>query len=1072
VNLDACPSDDELLAYVSRSLSGERRVPVERHLAVCESCPAIVAAAAEELHESGAGVAASPEDPPREAEPSHRHVLEAGARLGRYVILELLGRGAMGVVYAAYDPQLDRRVALKLLRADRRVAALEERFLREGQTMARLSHENLVSVHDVGMIDGGIFLAMEYVEGQTLRAWLAAEERPWTEILAAYLAAGRGLAAAHRSGVVHRDFKPDNVLVARDGRVRVTDFGLARLAGSAEAEDAPPEATRPLTMTATGALPGTPAFRAPEQLVMTATGALLGTPAFMAPEQLLGETATAAADQFAFASALYQALFQQHPFPGDDFEALRAAVLAGALREPPRGSVPAHVRRALRRALSRAPEDRFASMTELEAALADDPRRRRRTRLATLGLPALVLAAGILAFRLLRPAPEPPCRAGAPRLAAVWNEGTRGAIGRAFEATGVPYAAAARDQAVRALEGYAAAWGAGYTEACEATEVRREQSPLLLDRRMSCLDDRLRDLGATAGALGRADRTAVEKAAELTAALRPLAACADRARLLAAVAPPDDPAVRARVTAVRDQLAALRVEGAVAGKGKAPLDRAEQVVRDALAVPYPALAPEAQLVLGRLQRTSGRFDPSAQTLEAAFLGAERTGNDELAVAVLTELVRALATAQKVDDALRWGTVADAKLGRVGDPPTPRGRLLAVRAMALEGKFSTAEALPLAEEAVSLLARERGPEDLDVLDATVQLGTTLSRASRYADAAAVLARAVRGYEAQLGPEHPRVANAYHELSFAQKALGKRREAMASALRAGAINERAYGPDHYTVGANLFPVGQIQLELGLRPEALITLHRSLAIIEQAGGPDSGQLIPPLVMVCVARAALPGGEEAVPTCERVRALAARLTGEDSVVTAIVDNQYAVALELLGRLPEACRRNDRASAVMAEKAHDHSDRAGLLAFESRCLREQGPPAAARAVAVAAEAVALGEKVFGPTSSDVATTRLELSASQLAAGDAAGARAQAELALRDLTDAELDPATVLEARFTLGEALRRLGAERERADQLLHAAGPPLLESPYATPALRRRIRAALARQGGGSARWSGYRQ
>lgn len=1034
MTVEPCPSDDELWAYASRSLSGERLLPIERHLAVCESCPAVVAAAADELHTTEGGEAAPPEA-------EHRHLLDVGAKIGRYVILELLGRGAMGVVYTAYDPELDRRVALKLLRPDRRVAALEERFLREGQTMARLSHPNVVAVHDVGALGGSVFLAMEHVEGETLRAWLAAKPRPWSEILAAHVDAGRGLAAAHKAGVVHRDFKPDNVLVSRDGRIRVTDFGLARLGegdeppGGAEADPGSADVSRWLSM--------------------TATGALLGTPAFMAPEQMLGETATAAADQFAFASALYQALFGQHPFPGDGFDALRAAVIAGEYREPPRSGVPAHVRRALRRALSRAPADRFGSMPELLTALTVDPRRRWLGRLATLGVPLMVVVSGLVAFRFSRP--PPPCQAGASRLAAAWNDGARGALSRAFEATAVPYAQAAREQSLRALDGYAAAWSAGYTDACEATHVRREQSPALLDRRMSCLDDRLRDLGATAGALARADRTAVEKAAELTAALRPLDACADRARLLATVAPPDDPAVRSRVAAVRAELAELRVAGAVSSQGNAPLARAERAVSDALAVAHPPLASEAQLVLGALQRRSGQFDQSTRTLEAAFLGAERTGDDEAAVATLTELARALASTQKLDEALRWVAIGEAKLGRMGDPPTLRGGLLVVRAMALETRFSTVEALPVAEEAVRVLTAARGPESTDVLDALVELGTTHGRASRYADAVPVFERALQGLVAALGPDHPRVANAHHEMSFALKALGRRREALVAARRAAEINERAFGPEHYTVGANLFPVGQIQLELGLRSEGLAALERSVAIIEKAGGPSSGQLIAPLVMMCVARSTLPRGEEARTTCERARALTAELTGEGSVVTALVDGQYAAALEAIGRLPEACQRNDRASAVMAQKAADHSDRAALLVMQSRCLREQGQPA--RAVTVAEEALAISVKVFGPANADVATTRVELAVSYIAAGDGAAARQQAEQAERDLAGAELDPAVLLDARFTLGEALRLAGVERERADGLIRAAGPALLASPYATPTLRRRIQAALAR-------------
>jgi serine/threonine protein kinase len=338
----ACPSDDELLDYVGRTLVAPRRAAVELHLAACAMCPAVVAAAANELH-GGAVDPATAEGRPDVS------ALQPGDKLGRYEIVELLGRGGMGVVYGAHDPRLDRRVALKLLRPDRRIAALEDRFVREGQAMARLSHANIVALHDVGVIDGGIFLAMEYVEGGTLGAWLAAAPRPWREVLAAYLEAGRGLAAAHRAGIVHRDFKPDNVLVARDGRVRVTDFGLARLGDP---------------------LPGH------RRISTTAPGSLLGTPAFMAPEQLRGDTATAAADQFAFASAVYQALVGQSPFAGGDFDTLRAAVLAGRYRVPPCSSIPAHIHVALRRALEREPAARYPDMDELLVALVTDPLRR------------------------------------------------------------------------------------------------------------------------------------------------------------------------------------------------------------------------------------------------------------------------------------------------------------------------------------------------------------------------------------------------------------------------------------------------------------------------------------------------------------------------------------------------------------------------------------------------------------------------------------------------------------------------------------------------------------------------
>jgi len=151
---------------------------------------------------------------------------------GRYTLLGTLGQGGMGLVLAAYDARLDRRVALKLLRSRRgsRSEKTEEaRLLREAQAMARLNHPNVVAVYDAGTLENGsVFIAMEYVQGQTLSRWRQQQERSWREVLGVYLAAGQGLPAAHAAGLVHRDFKPDNVLVGEDGRVKVTDFGLAR----------------------------------------------------------------------------------------------------------------------------------------------------------------------------------------------------------------------------------------------------------------------------------------------------------------------------------------------------------------------------------------------------------------------------------------------------------------------------------------------------------------------------------------------------------------------------------------------------------------------------------------------------------------------------------------------------------------------------------------------------------------------------------------------------------------------------------------------------------------------------
>ncbi|MCE9579131.1 MAG: protein kinase [Deltaproteobacteria bacterium] len=280
---------------------------------------------------------------------------ELPTTIDRFEVKAKLGEGGMGVVLLAADPLLGRRVAIKVLHADGADhSAAQRRLLREAQGMAQLSHDNVIVVHEVGTHEGRVFLAMEYVTGGTLTRHQVG--RPWREVLDLYLRAGRGLLAAHDAGLVHRDFKPDNVLVGDDGRVRVTDFGLVA------AIDASPEATerRDLELS----------------IKLTQTGAVMGTPRYMAPEQHLGESVDPRADQFAFCVALYEALYGHAPFPGPTYPELRRQVLAGEIAPAPaRTEVPRHVHAALMRGLCRDRDARWPSMRALLAALTDAPRR-------------------------------------------------------------------------------------------------------------------------------------------------------------------------------------------------------------------------------------------------------------------------------------------------------------------------------------------------------------------------------------------------------------------------------------------------------------------------------------------------------------------------------------------------------------------------------------------------------------------------------------------------------------------------------------------------------------------------
>ncbi|MBL8622496.1 MAG: serine/threonine protein kinase, partial [Myxococcales bacterium] len=325
-----------------------------------------------------------------------RGELAAGAVIGgRFEVLRTLGAGGMGVVYAAYDPTLDRRVAVKVVRAVGAAADGGARLIREARAVATVSHANVIVVYDVGSTADGVFIAMEYLDGGTLREWLATP-RPRAAIVARFLEAGSGLAAAHAAGLVHRDFKPDNVLLGRDGRVRVADFGLARRAGSGD--DVVDAAASPDGLD--------PATR------LTQAGAIVGTPAYMSPEQLAGAELDARSDQFAFAVALYQALYREHPFAAVGVRS------APVVRPPPAGAdVPERLRAVLVRALAADRAARFPSMAALLAALDDRPRRRRRW-VALAAVAAIGGAvAGALAF-------------GGHRAPAAWAWSTRRTIRR------------------------------------------------------------------------------------------------------------------------------------------------------------------------------------------------------------------------------------------------------------------------------------------------------------------------------------------------------------------------------------------------------------------------------------------------------------------------------------------------------------------------------------------------------------------------------------------------------------------------------------------------------------------
>jgi tRNA A-37 threonylcarbamoyl transferase component Bud32 len=325
-------------------------------------------------------------------------------RVGRYRILGRIGQGGMGVVYRAHDPELARDVAVKLMNAESldegETATARTRLVREARAMARLAHPNVLHVYDVGAVEDGVFIAMELVEGESLAAWVARAPRDWRDVLRHYVDAGRGLAAAHAAGVIHRDFKPENVLVGTDGRVRVGDFGLAGAPALAGAPSFDDMRSNDAALDV-GGVEGT----------LTRTGALLGTPKYMAPEQEHGVVASDAGDQFSFCVALYEALYGQPPFEGATFQVYRKHVRDGEIRSAPEGTkVPKWICDEIVRGLAVDPKARHPSMDALLDALARalvDSRATQRSWFKRLAIVAPIVIAAVAVGVVLGAQNEP-----------------------------------------------------------------------------------------------------------------------------------------------------------------------------------------------------------------------------------------------------------------------------------------------------------------------------------------------------------------------------------------------------------------------------------------------------------------------------------------------------------------------------------------------------------------------------------------------------------------------------------------------------------------------------------------
>jgi tetratricopeptide (TPR) repeat protein/tRNA A-37 threonylcarbamoyl transferase component Bud32 len=745
--------------------------------------------------------------------------------IDRYRVLRELGRGGMGVTYLAYDEALDRRVAIKLVHPGIQGGIRAQlRLRREAQALARLAHPNIVHVYEVGTYQERVFIVMEFVRGQTLDAWLAAGERTWPQILDVFRQAGKGLRAAHEAGLVHRDFKPANVLVGDDDRVRVVDFGLARLAEQLDTPDT--------IDTDTGSMEEDASGSSDLDLSLTRTGARLGTPAYMAPEQLAGRTVDVRSDQFSFCVSLFEALYADRPFAGNNAAALQDSIERGLPRRVAQDSpVPAWVEQVVTRGLAADPAARWPSMEALLDALARDPAQVRRRLLlgGALGLSLLSLGAAIVAvIAVEQGARAERCSSAADELDETWNPARRQAVQQAILATGVPFAADTWERTAAALDRYADEWTEASTDACEDTIVRVEQSEDVRYLRVLCLAERRRSMHALAQALTDVDAESITEAAGAVNTLPRIASCTDMNYLRARVRPPRNADVAAQVDALRSQLA-LAAEKEEIGQYEAGLALAQDVARAAIRLDYPPLMAEVWLRVGSLQAELGAHAEAEAILRDAFFEARRSDHREVAGEAAARLVFVLGERMsRFEDARTWGLHAEIEIEAAGSPEL-RALLLNNLGQSFLRQQRHAEAAEHLKKAVDIATRALGPEHPDVGRWINNLGLVAKEQGHYEQAEAHHRKALAIIEQALGPEHPHVAIMTYNLGQALQARGDHEQAALQYRNALVHMERSLDSGHLLMAWPLLSLASLHLDSGQPAKALPLAEHALRVLE---------------------------------------------------------------------------------------------------------------------------------------------------------------------------------------------------------------------------------------------------
>jgi tetratricopeptide (TPR) repeat protein len=959
----ACLTAEDIALYLTSTATAIDLGALERHVDQCEPCRSSIAAAVR----AGRG----------DDEAFEGADLKIGTPIGRYIVGAVRATGAMSHVLEASDPDLDRTVAIKIVR--HRDAMDDERALREGRALARLTHPNVVTVFDVGVWAGGVFLAMELVRGQTVREW-STKPRDWRDIVRIYAAAARGLDAAHRVGLVHRDVKPDNLVLGDDGRVRVIDFGLA-------VDHARPD------------------------------GTLGGTPAYMAPEQRGAPTANALSDQYALFVSLFETLEGQRPTDDVAF----------------RRRVPAWLRALVQRGLRHAPVERHSDLAEVARRLERGLGRQRRAAIgAGIALASITSIIAVKVFSGDSVEPPPICRGGEAQLAGVWNAPRKHAMSAAFAAAHRPFADASRATTERLLDTYTARWVAAKTEACEATRVHGTQSEQLLDLRVACFDERLRDVDALVGVFEKADAKVVENAPRAAQQLPQIEGCADIAALTATIRPPSDPTIARKVTEIRKDLTSAR-----ASRDAGKLDDAAAAVSSlaerALALDYAPLVAEVLLLRGIVESDTTKVTAES-TLSQAADRAEAGRADVIKAEAWTQLVRAATARAHYPDAHRHAGHATAALARLGGGHED----IAARLANYEGGAYTAEgdyahALALHQRALEIRERIYGPDSPEVATALNSIANVHYNLGHYPDARPTYERSLAIRERVLGAMHPDVAGSHNNFAALLVSLNDFDGAIKHYLRAREIYDALLGKGNPRTAQILANLANVYHYAGRLDEALAALDEALPIQEKASGRDH----PLVASALYIKGEIYGdqGKYDLASAAHTRALEIRRAalGEEHPDVAASHNALGLLAMRRGDPKTARKIFDDVLAIQNKLSPDGLDIAQTLSYAADAHLETGDMRGA--LRMYERGLALDEKHLGPNHPDLAIDLTGIGIARHRLGDARAALEVLERALILSKAPNADRAARARTELATADALWASGGDRRRARELAETA-------------------------------------